>query len=82
MEKVGKKSFVDIVITTHQQSLPWMENSTIGQFNAELDYDQLEEEFVKGGMEMVKLRYIGDRLAMLTPREGESMEALIKLNKE
>jgi len=59
-----------------------MINNTIGQFNAELDYDQLEEEFVKGGMDMVKLRYMGDRLTMLTPREGESMEALKKLNKE
>jgi len=53
-----------------------MINNTIVQFNAELDYDQLEEEFVKGGMDMVKLRYMGDRLAMLTPKEGESMEAL------
>ena len=37
---------------------------------------------MKGGMDMVKLRYMGDRLAMLTPREGESMEALIQLNKD
>jgi len=54
VEKIGKKSFVDIVkggsqhqwkgpvITTHQQSLPWMENSTIGQFNAELDFANWE----------------------------------------
>ena len=94
MEIKGKKSYVDIVkggsqhlwkgpvIKAHQQTVSWMVNSAIGQFNTELDFDQLGEEFVKEGMDMVKLRYMGDSLAMLTPREVENMDELINLNKE
>jgi len=59
-----------------------MKNSVIGQFNVDLDFDQLGEGFVKGGMSMIKVRYLGDNLALLTPREGENMDDLIKLNKE
>jgi len=93
VEKVRKKSFVEAVvggsqqhwkgpvIKTHQHPLPWMERSSIGQFNVELDFDHLEEEFAKGGMGAVKLRYMGDRLALITPIVEESMEALINLNK-
>jgi len=47
-----------------------MEISVISQFNEELDFDQLEKEFLKGGMSMIKVRYLGDKLAMLMPREG------------
>ena len=94
VEKRGKKYYADIVkgdnqqkrkgpaIATHKQILPWMENSVIGQFNEDLDFEQLEEEFLKGGMSMIKVRYLGDNLAMLTPREGDSMENLIYLNKD
>ena len=62
--------------------MSWMQNSVIVQFFVELDYDQLCEEFIKVGMNMIKVRYMGDNLALLTPREGESMEDLITLNKE
>ena len=94
VEKKGNKSFVDIVkggsqqkwkgstIKTQHQVLPWMKNSAIGQFSADLNFDQLGEEFVKGGMCMIKVRCMGDNLALLMPREGESMEDLIKLNKK
>ncbi|XP_068475216.1 uncharacterized protein [Phaseolus vulgaris] len=94
VEKKGKKSYAEIVkegpqqkwkgpvITTQKQTLPWMECSAIGQFNAELDFEQLGDEFLKGGMSMIKIRYLGDKLALLTPREGENLESLIKLNKE
>ncbi|XP_068461571.1 uncharacterized protein [Phaseolus vulgaris] len=94
VEKARKKSFVEAVVggsqqqwkgpvfKTHQQFLPWLEKSSIGQFNAELDFAHLEEEFVKGGMDMVRLRYMGDRLTLITPRVEESMKALFNLNKE
>jgi len=59
-----------------------MQNSIIGQFFAQLDYDQLCEEFIKGGMKIIRVRYMGDNLALLTPREGERIEDLIMLNKE
>jgi len=93
VEKKGNNSYADVVkggswqewkgpvITTQKQVLPWMENSAIGQFNTELDFNQLGEKFLKGGMSMIKVRYLGDKLAMLTPRVGESLEDLIKLNK-
>jgi len=31
---------------------------------------------------MVRVRYMGDNLALLTPLEGDQMEELISLNKE
>ena len=31
---------------------------------------------------MIKVRYMGDNLAIITPTKGESMEDIIKLNKE
>jgi len=70
------------IIKTKQKVLPWMESSVIGQFRDELDYEQLGDEFVKGGMNMVRVRYMGDNLVLLTPREGNNMEELINLNKE
>jgi len=94
VEKKGNKSYADIVkgelqqkwkgpvIKTQHHVLSWMENSVIGQFNIDMNFAQLGEEFVKGGMNMIKVRYLGDNLTLLTPREGESMEDLLKLNKE
>lgn len=49
---------------------------------SDLNYNQLCEEFFTGGMNMIKVRYMGDNLVLLTPREGERMKDLIKLNKE
>jgi len=92
--KTWRKSFVDVVkddsqrrwkgpiIKTEQQVLPWMEYSVIGQFREELDFEQLGDEFVKGGTSMVRVRYMGDNLVLLTPREGDNMDELINLNKE
>ena len=94
VEKKGNKSYADIVkgesqqkwkgpvIKTQHHVLSWMVNSVIGQFKIDMNFAQLEEEFVKGGMNMIKVRYLGDNLALLTPRDGESMEDLLKLNKE
>ena len=92
--KTGKKTFAEVVkgdtqrkwkgpiIKTEQQVLPWMEYSAIGQFREEMDFEQLGEEFVKGGMNSVRVRYMRDNLVLLTPHEGENMEELINLNKE
>ena len=59
-----------------------MKSSVVGHCIAGLGFEQLEEEFVKGGLNMVKVRSLGDNLALLTAREGENMEELIKVNRE
>ena len=94
MEKSEKKSYVDAVIgqarkewkgpafNTQIQNLPWMVRSAVGKYNAGMDFDLLGEEFVRGGMNMIQVRSMGDNLALLTPREGENMEEVIKLNRE
>jgi len=82
--KSGRKSFVDVIksdtqrkwmgpiIKTEQQVLPWMANSVIGKFREEMDFEQLSEEFVKGGMSMVRVRYMGDNLVLITPEKGKT----------
>ena len=56
----GKQSFADavkrpsqekwkgLIVETQQQVLPWMVNSVVGHMSADLNYNQLCEEFVKG----------------------------------
>ena len=44
--------------------------------------EQLVEELVSGGMNMLRVRALGDNLVLLTPREGEKMENFIKVNNE
>jgi len=48
--------------------MPWMQNNVIGQFIVDLDFEQLCEEVVKGGINIVRVWYMGDNLALLTPR--------------
>jgi len=69
------------IIETKQVTLPWMSNSVVGFFAAGLSYNQLCEEFIVGGMNTVKVRYLGDNMTLLTPTEGERMEDVIGLNK-
>jgi len=59
-----------------------MVSSVVGKMLPDLDFSQLQEEFFKDGMSMVRVRYMGDNLALLTPREGECMDDISKLNKE
>ena len=47
-----------------------------------INFSQLCEEFIKGGMSMVKVRFLGDNLVPLTPKQDERMDELINLNKE
>jgi len=70
------------IITTRSNVLPWMPKSVVGQMSPGLTYDLLCEECVKWGMSMFKVRYMGDNLVLLTPKEGERMEDIIKLNNE
>jgi len=65
-----------------QHALPWMKRSVVGQLKEGIWFDQLGEELVKGGMNMVRARYMGDNLVLLTPKEGVAMEALILHNKD
>jgi len=93
-ERRGLKPFVDVVrghtslewkgpvFKTHKQVLPWMEKSLVGKYNEDMDFEQLGEEFVRGGMNIVRVRSLGDNLALLIPREGENMEELVHLNRE
>ena len=92
--KIVRKSYADFakddsqsswkgpIIKTEQQVAPWMVTSVIGQFREEMDFEQLSDLFVKGGMSMVRIRYMGDNLVLLTSREGVNMEELVNLNKE
>jgi len=81
VEKQGSKSFVEVVkgvsqaswkeptVKTLQQSLPWMERSCgIGQFKEDISFDQVGEEFLKGGLNMIQVRYLGGQLCPVDPR--------------
>ncbi|KAK8470298.1 hypothetical protein PHAVU_004G105300, partial [Phaseolus vulgaris] len=58
-----------------------MIKSFVGKLGEGMDFEKLGEELVKGGMAAMRARLLGDNLVMLTPREGEAMEDLMKLNK-
>jgi len=77
-----KEKWNEPVVETKQHVLPWMVNSIVGHMYHDLTFNQLCEEFFKKGMGMVRVRYLGDNLALLTPLEGDRMEELIRLNKD
>jgi len=64
-----------------KQILPWMESIAISQTIPELDFSQICEEFIKGGMNIIKTRYMRDNLVLLTPTESDRMKDLIDMNK-
>ncbi|ESW34124.1 hypothetical protein PHAVU_001G126500 [Phaseolus vulgaris] len=94
VEKQGSRSFVEVVtgasqaswkepsVKYLQQSLPWMVRSSIGQFKEDLSYDQVEEEFIKGGINWMQVRFLGDNLALLTPKEGVVFETFYSDNQQ
>lgn len=59
-----------------------MVNSMVGHLLIGITFIKLCEERIKGGMTMVKVRYMGGNAVLLTPRDGEQMEEIIKGNKE
>ena len=94
MEKKGKMSFLEAARGEPQQQRrslgfkaqqkvpPWLSKSVVGKLSAGMDEDQLGEEIVKGGLNTIRVRELGDRLVLITPREGENMEVIINDNKE
>jgi len=58
-----------------------MVKSFVGKLGDDMDFDKLGEEIVKGVMSMVRARFLGDNLVLLTPREGDAMEDILKLSK-
>ena len=68
------------IIETTSKVLPWMSNSVVGWMIPDMNFEVLREEFIKGGMPMIKVRYMGDNLVLLTLKEGEWVEDIIKLN--
>ncbi|KAK7335224.1 hypothetical protein VNO80_27001 [Phaseolus coccineus] len=63
-----------------KEKMEW--RGVVGFIVADLSYNELYEEFIVGGMDMVKVRYLGDNMALLTPREGERMDDIIRLSKQ
>ena len=62
----SQRMWKGLAIFSKKQVLPWMKNSLVGHFREELNFEELGEEFVKGGMSMVRVRYMGDNVALLT----------------
>jgi len=58
-----------------------MMKSFVGNLREGVDFEKVGEELVKGGLTMVRARFLGDSLVLLTPREGEAMEDIMKMNK-
>jgi len=69
-------------LSTKALSLPWMNNSLVGRMMNEFNFELLQEECVKGGMNMFKVRFLGDNLVLLTPKAVIRMEDIVKLNNE
>jgi len=59
-----------------------MVRSSIGQFKEDLSYDQVEEEFIKGGINWMQVRFLGDNLSLLTPKEGVVFETFYSDNQQ
>jgi len=70
------------VFEAKSQVLPWMSNSAVGWMSEDMNFDLLCEELIKGGMSMVKARFMGDNMVLLTPKEDFHMEDFVKLNKD
>jgi len=92
VEKNRNRSFVEVVtgtsqeewkgltINTHHNVPKWLANNFVGTLCAEMDFDKLEEEIVKGGMSMVRVCFMGDNLILLSPSKGEDLANLMKQN--
>jgi len=92
VEKSRSRSFADVVVgearkewkgpsfRTQQYAPMWLAKSVVGKLVGVMDYEKLEEEIVKGGMSMIKVRYLGDGLVLVSPAEGEIMEDIVRSN--
>jgi len=82
VRKPSQDSWTGPSFETSSTILPWMSNSAVGRMAPTMNFVSLCEEFIKGGMSRIKVRYLGDNLVLLTPKEGERLEEIIKLNNE
>jgi len=55
-------------LSTKALTLPWMTNSLVGCMMNEFNFELLQEECFKGGMNMFMVRYLGDNLVLMTPK--------------
>ena len=90
----AKQSYADVVrrptqdlwrgpsVTAKALILPWMTHSMVGRLLAKFNFEMLQEECLKGGMTMFKVKYMGDNLVLLTPKAEGRMEDFVKLNNE
>ena len=79
---ISQEKWKGPVFETKSQVLPWMANSVVGWMSEDMNFDLLCEELIKGGMSMVKVRFMGDNMVLLTPKEDVLMEDIVKLNKD
>jgi len=89
-----KQSYVEVVrkslkgrwsgpaFETTSNAPSWLVSSVVGWMSSNISFDTLSKEFVNGGMSRVKLRFMGDNLVLLTPKDGDRMDDIIKLNNE
>ena len=94
VESKGNLSYLDVArgdqkqqrmspgFTTQQKTPPWLCKSVVGKLSDGFDEEYLGDELVKGGLNMIRVRKLGDRLHLITPREGENMDNIIKDHKE
>ena len=68
-------------VETKHQVLPWMAISMIGHMKPNYNHTRLCEEFIKEGLNMVTVRFMGDSMALLTPKGGERMHDILNQNK-
>jgi len=78
VEKNRSRSYVDVVVgepkkewkglsfSTQQCAPLWLAKSVVGKLGGSMDFEKLEEEIVKGGMSMVRVRYLGDDLVLVS----------------
>jgi len=54
----------------------------VGRMLYEFNFKMLQEEYIKGGMSMFSMKFMGDDLVLLSPKAEVSMEELVKLHNE
>jgi len=82
VEKEKNRTFVEAVtgvsqeqwkgpsIKSQQHTPHWMAKSFVGNLGDGMDFDKLAEEMVKGGLGMVRARFLGDNLVLLFQENG------------
>jgi len=69
VRNVSQEQWKGPIIETLVKVLPWMANSAVGWMIPDMNFNLIREEFIKGGMSMIKVRYMCDNLVLLTPKK-------------